>query len=382
MSVGRRQKVCGYPDDEWHPQVLTPQEPTDIECEEHVEMEIVKYGDIVRQFKNKQNLVQCKADRSIEIRIKMNGTIVVSGPKSYVSKTKRSIKSYLKRIEKAEEFSQYVEWGYLNHNGQVELFEKLLSYDLETKYKENIKSSKFDHDGALLLVNYRSMLMWYEGANETKYKISRFPKDSVSSNVCFPSTWTNMKLGVQCLEQEVDSGDEICNFLRVQFQQARRNIKILKILRVQNQHLYSQYKGRQGALHEKNGRDSQQMLWHGTSEDCVDKIINNGFNRSYCGRNGTAYGKGVYFAVKVDLSLKYASTPLGIGHVFLATVAVGDTCKGHRDMQALPSPPGRPTHITYDSACDNPFNPTMFVIFHDTQAYPSYHITFKHQQIW
>lgn len=108
----------------------------------------------------------------------MDGKIVVSGPKSCVSKTKRFIKSYLKRIEKAEEFSQYVEWGYLNHNGQVELFEKLLSYDLESKYKENIKSTKFDHDGALLLVNYRSMLMWYEGANETKYKISRFPKDS------------------------------------------------------------------------------------------------------------------------------------------------------------------------------------------------------------
>lgn len=68
--------------------------------------------------------------------------------------------------------------------------------------------------------------------------------------------------------------------------------------------------------------------------------------------------------------------------MFLASVAVGDTCKGHRDMQALPSPTGRPKHITYDSACDHPFNPTMYVIFHDTQAYPSYHITFENQQIW
>lgn len=61
---------------------------------------------------------------------------------------------------------------------------------------------------------------------------------------------------------------------------------MFQILRVQNRHLYSQYKARQGALHEKNSRDSQQLLWHGTSEECVNKIINNGFDRSYCGRNG------------------------------------------------------------------------------------------------
>lgn len=132
--------------------------------------------------------MHCRADRSVEIEIKMNGKIVVSGPKSCVFKTKRSIKSYLKRIEKAEEVSQYVEWGYLNHNGQVEIFEKLLSYDLESKYKENIKSTKFDHDGALLVVNYTPMLMWYEGANEIKYKISRYPKDSGEIIVRFITT--------------------------------------------------------------------------------------------------------------------------------------------------------------------------------------------------
>lgn len=65
---------------------------------------------------------------------------------------------------------------------------KNLSYDLESQYKENIKSTKFDHDGALLLVNYGSMLMWYEGANETKYKISRYPKDSGEIIVRFITT--------------------------------------------------------------------------------------------------------------------------------------------------------------------------------------------------
>ncbi|VDI24505.1 Hypothetical predicted protein [Mytilus galloprovincialis] len=168
-SAGRQHKTHGL-----YPSLLELQDPS----EEHVEMEIKKYGEIVRQLKNIQKLVPCKADTSVEIRINKKGKIEVSGPKKFVSKTKRSIKSYWKRAEKADEFSQYVEWGYWNHNGHVDLFEKLLGYDLEIKYKENIKSTQFDHDGTLLLVDYGSMIMRYAGDFETKYKIVRIPKDS------------------------------------------------------------------------------------------------------------------------------------------------------------------------------------------------------------
>lgn len=59
-----------------------------------------------------------------------------------------------------------------------------------------------------------------------------------------------------------------------------------QILRVQNRHLFSQFNVKQKELQQKNGTDSELLLWHGTSKDCIDKIINNGFNRSYCGRNG------------------------------------------------------------------------------------------------
>lgn len=54
LSVGRHKKDCVYSDDRSYSPVLTPKEPPDIECEEHVEIEIVKYGDIVRQLKNSQ----------------------------------------------------------------------------------------------------------------------------------------------------------------------------------------------------------------------------------------------------------------------------------------------------------------------------------------
>lgn len=93
---------------------------------------------------------------------------------------------------------------------------------------------------------------------------------------------------------------------------------------------------------------------------------------------GTAYGKGVYFAVKLRLSLKYTSASSGIGHMFLATVEVGASCQGYRNMPVLPSREECASHITYDSACDDPDDPSMFVIFNDIQAYPSYHVTFRY----
>ena len=37
-------------------------------------------------------------------------------------------------------------------------------------------------------------------------------------------------------------------------------------------------------------------LFHGTDEATVPKITQQGFNRSFCGKNATAFGKGVYFA--------------------------------------------------------------------------------------
>lgn len=41
----------------------------------------------------------------------------------------------------------------------------------------------------------------------------------------------------------------------------------------------------------------ERTLFHGTQPSTVPQICERGFNRSYCGRNATAYGKGVYFAV-------------------------------------------------------------------------------------
>ena len=74
-------------------------------------------------------------------------------------------------------------------------------------------------------------------------------------------------------------------------------VKILSITRVENPHLYSLYSVMRDQINHANGPDveNERLHWHGTSSDTVSIICNGGFNRSYCGKNATAFGKGVYF---------------------------------------------------------------------------------------
>jgi Poly(ADP-ribose) polymerase catalytic domain len=39
-------------------------------------------------------------------------------------------------------------------------------------------------------------------------------------------------------------------------------------------------------------RAERRWLWHGTNVEVMEKIMQQGFNRSFCGKNATMYGKG------------------------------------------------------------------------------------------
>ena len=90
---------------------------------------------------------------------------------------------------------------------------------------------------------------------------------------------------------------------------------------------------------------------------------------------GSRYGKGVYFARDASKSLPYADPAGGPRYMYLARVLVGRYCQGGREMKA--PPPINSTGSLYDSTVDKPVDPEIFVIFHDTQCYPEYLITFK-----
>ena len=168
--------------------------------------------------------------------------------------------------------------------------------------------------------------------------------------------------------------------------------KLHKIYRIQNATLFIQYMTEKRKMDQKyaNQADSsvckELFLYHGTDRKNVESINAHGFDRSYSGVHDSGlFGSGVYFARDLSYSAIDYYSPVDItsGHkfVYVARVLVGRFCQGHFNMKHLPN---QENGIQFDSAVNNVINPTEFVIFRDTRAYPLYLYEFSwvHQRQW
>lgn len=84
-----------------------------------------------------------------------------------------------------------------------------------------------------------------------------------------------------------------------------QKVKVIKVERIQNLAMWQSYVvKRQTICYRETGhnddvdihrraleRFERSWLWHGSNTEVMDKILQQGFNRSFCGKNATAYGK-------------------------------------------------------------------------------------------
>ncbi|XP_020360933.1 protein mono-ADP-ribosyltransferase PARP10 [Oncorhynchus kisutch] len=162
-------------------------------------------------------------------------------------------------------------------------------------------------------------------------------------------------------------------------QEFHNEIRIIKVEKLMNRLLYNQYRLKKASINQSTtDPEVERTLYHGTSETSVKEICVHGFNRSFCGKNATVYGQGVYFAVNSALSIQdQYSPPNADGHkfVFVTKVLTGDFTQGSHSMKTAPLKESSDIPLRYDSVADKTDNPSLFVIFNDTQAYPEYLIT-------
>ena len=73
---------------------------------------------------------------------------------------------------------------------------------------------------------------------------------------------------------------------------------------------------------KKAGNDPEErQLFHGTKSETVDAICQQGFDWRMCGKHGTSYGKGSYFASKANYSHRFTASQLrGKKQMFLAPI--------------------------------------------------------------
>ena len=166
------------------------------------------------------------------------------------------------------------------------------------------------------------------------------------------------------LEMSESEYDQISNRIRASYP----NSCICWIEEVMNPSLRKAYEARRALLFSGGaGPNSEQLLFHGTSEEAVNNIASGGFDPTY--NKASAYGKGTYFAKNASYSFNYMkSEKNGISFMLLCDVLVGNSCLGSSDMRINTS--------LYDSSVDNPANPTIFVTPYAVGAYPKYIIAF------
>ena len=208
-----------------------------------------------------------------------------------------------------------------------------------------------------------------------------------------PSYWNPIRDRLKGRIFAVEEGSEEYNRVEAAFMLTldeppleRSNFTIHSIERIQNMNLWNLYVAKRKSIcGRKSPKDAQNLvrnwLFHGCPGFVTGKIIQGGFNRSFCGKNATMYGKGVYFARDASYSTYPVYSPPdthGVQSIFLARVVVGEYCRGEKDaLEPAERDPG--TGALYDSTVDNLQNPSIFVTFNDAQAYPEYLI--KYTQI-
>ncbi|XP_034532885.1 protein mono-ADP-ribosyltransferase PARP14-like isoform X2 [Notolabrus celidotus] len=229
-------------------------------------------------------------------------------------------------------------------------------------------------DGMKVTINMRAReaTNWTTGAT---YKVKRNNTDTVLE---LPADWEPMedqffkKVELQPTSTEYQAVAR--GFLRT----AKYNI--CKIERVQNVYQWHAYTVCKQRILANNGAAElgEKSLYHGTSAEACNCIERDKFDRGYTGAHGARYGKGVYFAVNADYSARTFSPAdaSGLKRLYVARVLTGRYTVGDPSLKAAPPRGSDPTDC-FNSVVDNMQRPTMFVVFHDDQAYPEYLITFK-----
>ncbi|XP_055878428.1 protein mono-ADP-ribosyltransferase PARP14-like isoform X1 [Biomphalaria glabrata] len=263
-----------------------------------------------------------------------------------------------------------VQWQYKQDDKNWFDFEPLLNSEMERMYQQKVTTCLLqDTNGCVYEIHFPRMI----ATCQTVSPIRRI--DRSQAKELWPKHWEPMSKADNLKVVEVKPGTDEYNEVEKQFHSTLSGSPVKKLERIQNKSLYLQFCVKKKELDQYNPQNHQneQKLFHGTMSDCIPPINENGFNRNYCGVNGTVYGSGVYFADKSSYSINYTKSDSdGNRHMYRARVLTGEFIETNSSTKYLPKKPG--TNRPYDSGGDK--SRGIYAIFHDSQVYPEYLITF------
>uniref|UniRef100_A0A3Q3K0R8 Poly [ADP-ribose] polymerase n=1 Tax=Monopterus albus TaxID=43700 RepID=A0A3Q3K0R8_MONAL len=311
------------------------------------------------------------------------GRLNVTGLKDGVNKVMQMINASLhgslsreKRIRGEEDLYSRVSWCIQGPNGNWERLPKTANHKLE---KGDIAGGIVNAQGISWSVDLHMMeAQKLATGDKEKVKLKRLEN---LPDFTLPVYWDNMAADEPIKVVTLQRSSAEYKRVKEVFKRTVHKT-VMKIERLQNIHLRRAYEVRKKHISDKNtqqGGANERLLYHGTTQDNCDSIMKTGFNRSFAGQNATVYGQGTYFAVNASYSANPTySKPAADGSqlMFVVRVLIGVFTVGNRNMKVPPPLDNQQPHDRYDSLVDKMDNPSMYVVFHDNQAYPDYLITF------
>ncbi|XP_041806597.1 poly(ADP-ribose) polymerase family member 14-related sequence 1 isoform X2 [Chelmon rostratus] len=331
-----------------------------------------------------QHIVDIQKTMSVCIRIeskKAQASLTIEGLSKDVLKASNEIHEMLRKARDKEELKKkmelagtVVDWQYQQQGLPFRSFSPMTNYELEQALEKKLPNVKVIVQGQTYIVT-----MPNGPATDNRGRTLQIKRIDKLKDEDMPEFWDTMPANTSSQGVTIKAGTaehtEVQNLFRATCTQT-----IIKIERIQNPVLWKSLQIKKRDMEQRNGhQNNEKRLFHGTSHDTVAYINEHGFNRSYAGKNATCYGKGTYFAVSASYSASNTySQPNQNGEkcMYLCRVLTGDYTAGHQNM-IVPPAKGATSIQKYDSVVDNVAKPTMFIIFHDSQAYPEYLITFK-----
>ncbi|XP_029943864.1 protein mono-ADP-ribosyltransferase PARP14-like isoform X2 [Salarias fasciatus] len=327
-------------------------------------------------------LIQLIDTQGLSIQIDQSGNLSLSGQKDGVTHAVIAINAILHgnlrremRIKEEEELYTRVVWCIMSHNGLWQRLPKTANYNLE---KQDIARGIVDAQGVTWTVDLNSM----EATNLMVAEPRKLKRLENLPDFTMPLYWDSMAPGEKVKVVAVPPSSAEYRALKNAFRKTESKT-VMKIERLQNTHLRRAYEVQKRHISEKNKQEGgarEKLLYHGSTKYSCDSISTTGFNRRFCGQNGTAYGAGVYFAVNASYSanVHYSKPAADKSQVmFVARVLTGIYTQGNSSMNVPPPRVSWRPHDRFDSVVDQMDKPQMYIVFHDSQAYPDYLITFK-----
>ncbi|XP_041105205.1 protein mono-ADP-ribosyltransferase PARP10-like isoform X2 [Polyodon spathula] len=350
------------------------------QCKETIESKCLK--NLSEHHRNCMALIERK--HAVDITIQ-GTTATVQGFKEYVLEAvpdMNKLVNYISATVPDPDILQSVQWVWYKEPSNAVPYPPKATIYIEHAWKQKQKKIDIVFDKQPCTISFEKM----EEYNIASGKTLPIARKQLSSMDIYSDVTELEDLSAISSMPDIarvnEATDEFQNVVRAFYDSIKEfhnKIRIIKVEKMVNSLLYNQYKLKKASMLQTcTQADVERTLYHGTSETGMREICLHGFNRSFCGKNATVYGKGVYFAVESALSVQDQYSPPseeGYKYVFVVKVLTGEYTKGNHEMKTAPLKENSRIPLRYHSVVDSTISPEIFVIFNDTQAYPEYLIT-------